>query len=129
MIERMSAKPENLQSAIVFKIMASEQWNLACSCGTFIGSNDDVRDGFIHLSGPSQVIGTLEKYFSGQNDMMLVAFKSSDLGPNLKWEPSRVGQLFPHLYEPLQMRLALWQRLLTRGADGIAIVEESWLAC
>lgn len=109
--------------------MAREQWTHACISGAFKGSDDDVRDGFIHLSGPAQVVGTLEKYFAGLHDLQLVAFKASDLGPNLQWERSRGGQLYPHLYEPLQMRLVLWQRALQIGADGIAIVEESWLAC
>ena len=125
----MSPVTENAQAAIVYKIMAAGQWAQASSKGTFAGSLDDLRDGFIHLSGPKQVVGTLTKYFSGQDNLVLVAFKSSDLGLNLRWDRSRGGQLFPHLYEPLQTRLALWQKPITLDASGIAIVDEAWLAC
>ncbi len=125
-IEQASERIGKVDIAIVCKIVPLDQWLLACHSGAFTGSDDDVRDGFIHLSAPSQVDGTLEKYFPARDDLLLVAFKSSDLGPNLKWETSRAGPLFPHLYEPLQPRLALWQKQLTRGRDGKVIVEKAW---
>ena len=128
-IERMSETIENLRPAIVYKILPAAHWTKARKIGAFDGSDDDLRDGYIHLSGPTQVIGTLQKYFLGQQDLLLVAFRASDLGLNLKWEPSRSGQAFPHLYEPLKTRLALWQKALALGPNGIPIVEEAWLAC
>jgi uncharacterized protein (DUF952 family) len=111
---------------IVCKIARLDQWIAASKTGQYLGSNDDVRDGYIHLSAPAQLAGTLVKYFSGCDDLMLVAFAASDLGPKLRWERSRGGQLFPHLYAPLPTALALWQRPLTRDAGGIATIDEAW---
>lgn len=75
--------------------------------GAYRGSADDVRDGFIHLSAESQVEVTLRRHFAGQSDLVLVAFDASTLGEALRWEPSRDGALFPHLYGPLSPALAL----------------------
>lgn len=85
----------------VFKVATRTAWQAACRDGVFRGSCDDLRDGFIHLSAPHQLAGTLERHFKGQLDLVLISFKSSDLGAALKWEPSRNGDLFPHLYAAL----------------------------
>ena len=114
---------------IVFKILPETTWSVACRIGAFAGSNDDIRDGFIHLSAMHQLAGTLTKYFAGQTDLVLVAYRTEDLGPALRWEASRGGDLFPHLYVPLPTAAALWQRPLQRGPDGVAILEEDWFQC
>lgn len=107
------------QAADVFKIMPASLWNAALASGQFTGSPDDVRDGFIHLSSAEQIAGTLAKHFRNQDDLIIIAFASAQLGPELKWETSRGGALFPHVYGVLPVTLALWKRPLTLGADGI----------
>ena len=67
------------------------------------GSEVDRRDGFIHLSAAHQVCATAQKHFSGKADLMLVSVAQENLGPSLKWEASRGGDLFPHIYGPLQL--------------------------
>jgi uncharacterized protein (DUF952 family) len=88
-------------SETVHKILTFAEWNHLQSTGRFDGSPDDLRDGFIHLSTTEQLSGTLQKHFAGQTGLVCVSFQVSHLGPALRWEPSRGGQLFPHLYGPL----------------------------
>jgi uncharacterized protein (DUF952 family) len=115
--------------AIVYKVLPERDWTAACQNGAFAGSQDDMRDGFIHLSAAHQLAGTLAKYFRNQQDLLLVAFRSADLGPELKCEPSRGGELFPHLYGPLPTAVALWQRPLELGVDGVPLINVEWLEC
>ncbi|MBK9079122.1 MAG: DUF952 domain-containing protein [Hyphomicrobium sp.] len=110
--------------ADVFKVMPSAHWANARTAGFFTGSADDVRDGFIHLSNADQLSGTLAKYFRDQPDLLLIGFSSADLGGALKWEASRGGALFPHYYGALPVTLALWQRPLRLGPDGIPHVDD-----
>ncbi|MBA2125521.1 DUF952 domain-containing protein [Hyphomicrobium methylovorum] len=110
---------------IVYKIARASEWNAAAAAGLFLGSPDDVRDGFIHLSSKEQLQGTLDKHFSGQNDLVLIAFEEQSLAPELKWEASRGGALFPHYYGALPISKALWHRPLKRGRDGIELTEET----
>lgn len=107
------------QAADVFKIMPASLWDAAVASGQFTGSPDDVRDGFIHLSAADQIEDTLAKHFRNQDDLIIVAFNSAQLGSSLKWEVSRGGALFPHVYGALPVDFALWQQRLTLGADGI----------
>ena len=85
----------------VYKIARQSEWSEIAKTGTFSGSPDDKRDGFIHLSSKSQVRTTFERYFAGEDDLLLVILDSNELGPALKWEPSRRGESFPHLYASL----------------------------
>ena len=71
--------------------------------GSFAGSSDDQRDGFVHLSARDQLAGTLEKHFAGEANLFLVVCAVDTLGDSLIWEPSRAGRLFPHLYRSLHM--------------------------
>ncbi|HEU0016949.1 MAG TPA: DUF952 domain-containing protein [Methyloceanibacter sp.] len=87
----------------VYKICSSAMLQEARGLGRFEGSADDARDGFIHLSAGRQVAGTLAKYFAGQHDLVLLAIDPDRLGENLRWEKSRGGELFPHLYGPLDL--------------------------
>ena len=86
------------KSRYVFKIATRERGMTACQLGAFAGSADDVRDGFIHLSAAHQLAGTLAKHFKGQTDLVLITLDADALGDALRWEPSRDGDLFPHLY-------------------------------
>jgi uncharacterized protein (DUF952 family) len=85
----------------VIKLLRPEEWAAFQAEGRFEGSEDDVRDGFIHLSAPDQVAGTAAKYFAGIAGVVAVSLDAGALGEALRWEASRGGQLFPHLYRPL----------------------------
>jgi uncharacterized protein (DUF952 family) len=87
--------------------MTAGEWANAQAAGIYSGSDDDRRDGFIHFSTAEQLTGTAEKHFAGRTGLVLVAFKADALGEALKWEESRGGALFPHLYAPLDPALAL----------------------
>ena len=82
----------------VYKILGEADLRGNCGASGWAGSADDLRDGFVHLSAADQVTGTLEKHFAGRTDLLLAAFDTQELGPALKWEASRGGALFPHLY-------------------------------
>lgn len=115
---------ETSSSNTVFKIATSAQWHDAVVRGAFDGSADDLRDGFIHLSAHHQLQGTLAKHFARQTDLVLIAFDVSQLGTALKWEASRGGDLFPHLYAPLETRFALWQKPIRVDSAGVPLVPE-----
>lgn len=104
---------------IVYKIATAAEWVLAQVAGRYAGSPDDARDGFIHLSTADQLAGTAARHFRGQRDLVLVALDTRRLGPALVWEPSRGGQLFPHLYAPLDVAAALSVTPLPLGPGGI----------
>jgi uncharacterized protein (DUF952 family) len=113
----------------VFKIVPAGEWADAVQCGEFTGSADDQRDGFIHLSTAAQVAGTLHRHFRNRSDLLLVALDAAALGPDLRYDVSRDGDLFPHLYAPLPAAAALAQHRLPLGADGIPEVQPDWLTC
>ena len=89
--------------AALYKIIAASHWRAAEHDGIFRGSADDLRDGFIHFSTADQVEETAAKYFSGRDDLLLISVDGARLGDALKWEPSRGGALFPHLYGELAL--------------------------
>ncbi|RST87085.1 DUF952 domain-containing protein [Aquibium carbonis] len=102
----------------IYKICTAAQWRLAEDKGVFDGAAVDLADGFIHFSTAGQVAETAAKHFAGQGDLLLVAVDAAALGGALKWEVSRGGALFPHLYAPLDPRQALWAKPLPLGDDG-----------
>lgn len=85
---------------ILYKILSAHQWQAARAEGVFKGSAVDLKDGFIHLSTAAQMRETASRHFAGQEGLVLVGFREEDL-PNLRWEPSRGGDLFPHVYGPI----------------------------
>jgi uncharacterized protein (DUF952 family) len=87
----------------IYKIIAASHWRAAEHDGVFRGSAVDLRDGFIHFSTAEQVEETAAKHFSGQGDLLLVSVDGDKLGAALKWEASRGGALFPHLYGELAL--------------------------
>ena len=86
--------------------------------GVFTGASVDRADGFIHFSTAAQTPDTAAKWFAGHNDLTLVAIDATALGDPLRWEPSRGGALFPHLYADLPMSAVVWSRPLKLGPDG-----------
>jgi uncharacterized protein (DUF952 family) len=87
----------------IYKICSASAWREAERQGTYRGSADDVRDGFIHFSTAAQVDGTARKHFHGQTALFLVEVEADALGEPLRWERSRNGELFPHLYGELDL--------------------------
>jgi len=88
----------------IYKICPADEWREAAAAGVFHGSAVDRRDGYIHFSTAEQVAETARRHFSGQRDLVLVSVDAAALGDALKWEPSRGGALFPHLYGPLDLK-------------------------
>jgi uncharacterized protein (DUF952 family) len=102
----------------VYKICPDSALQEARTCGRFEGLADDRRDGFIHLSTASQVAGTLAKYFAGRRGLVLLAVDPERLGERLRWETSRGGELFPHLYGPLELEHVISVQPLSLQEDG-----------
>lgn len=103
---------------VVYKICTRAAWDRAQACGRFTGSADDARDGFIHLSGGDQLAATAAKHFAGKADLVLLAVDVDRLDSALRWEPSRGGALYPHLYGALSLDAVLWMRPMPLGSDG-----------
>jgi len=103
---------------VIYKICPVPLWKAAERTGVFRGSEVDRRDGFIHFSSADQVVETAGKHFGGQNGLLLVRIDSAKLGDRLKWEPSRGGALFPHLYGDLDLTAVMRVEPLPLGPDG-----------
>jgi uncharacterized protein (DUF952 family) len=106
---------------LIYKLSDGSAWRAAQAAGVYAGSTDDRRDGFIHFSTAEQVPATAAKYFSDVRDLVVAAIVADALGAALKWEPSRGGQLFPHLYGPLDMAAVDWTRAVARDEAGTMI--------
>lgn len=105
-------------SDIIFKISPAEPWRAADEAGIFNGAPIDLADGFIHFSTASQVRQTAALHFAGQADLVLAAIDTASLGDALRFEASRGGELFPHLYADLPMSAVRWTKPLPLGPDG-----------
>lgn len=110
--------PEPRAAVLIFKLVDAAVWREAERAGTFRGAAVDLKDGFIHFSTAAQAAETAARHFAGVAGLVLVAFDAEALGPALKWEPSRGGALFPHLYGELKPASALWTKPLPLGGDG-----------
>jgi uncharacterized protein (DUF952 family) len=105
---------------IAYKIMSAAELEQMQRDGVFRGTQVDLADGYIHLSCGSQLAATLEKYFRGVNGLVLVEVDLSRLGDAVRWEPSRGGQLFPHIYGALPIDAVVSIVPIERAADGTA---------
>jgi uncharacterized protein (DUF952 family) len=103
---------------IIYKVCGKSAWQSAVQVGQFCGAAIDLRDGFIHFSAGHQVRETVAKHFAGESDLVLVAVDDQLLGDALKWEVSRGGDEFPHLYGNLDVTLARSVHDLSPGDDG-----------
>lgn len=88
--------------ALIYKILRREEWLRLSADGVFQGSPIDLHDGYIHFSSADQVTETLARHFAGDTELVLLAVDSDAVGDSLRWEVSRGGALFPHLYAPLR---------------------------
>jgi uncharacterized protein (DUF952 family) len=102
----------------IYKICGRTEWHAAETAGLFRGSAIDARDGFIHFSTGAQLGETAAKHFAGASDLVLIAVNGDALGVSLKWEPSRGGDRFPHLYGALPLTAVRWARPLANEVDG-----------
>ena len=105
-------------TATIYKICPETLWRQAEAAGRFDGAPVDRADGFIHFSTREQAVETAARHFAGQADLLLIAVDAAALGAALKYEPSRGGALFPHLYAPLPLAAVKWAKELPLGADG-----------
>jgi uncharacterized protein (DUF952 family) len=103
---------------MIYKICAAAAWRAAERAGEFAGAPVDFADGYIHFSAADKVAETAAKHFAGQRDLVVIAVDADALGASLKWEPSRGGALFPHLYGTLQLTAVRWVNPLPLGPDG-----------
>lgn len=111
-------RANGLAVTTIYKICERTEWRAAEAAGQFVGSAVDARDGFIHFSSAAQAAETAAKHFAGQTDLMLIAVDGAALGAALKWERSRNGDLFPHLYGPLPLTAVRWTRPLPDEVAG-----------
>lgn len=109
---------------LVYKIVPRSLWENACAAGRFDGAPVDLADGYIHLSTAAQVRETAAKHFVGQTDLLLVTVDAEALGEALRWEPSRGGDLFPHLHAPLDPALATSAEPLPLDGNGRHVFPE-----
>lgn len=103
---------------LIYKICPAPLWREAERAGAFRGALVDLADGFIHFSTADQAPETAAKHFGGQPDLLLVAVDADQLGDALRWEPSRGGALFPHLYGTMPLQAVAWVEPLPLGPDG-----------
>ena len=103
---------------IIYKIFRPQEWQSLVDHDQTHGAPIDVTDGYIHFSTSEQVCETAAKHFANAGDLILVACDSDAMQPDLKWEPSRGGALFPHLYRQMQMNDVLWHKPLPQGDAG-----------
>jgi uncharacterized protein (DUF952 family) len=109
---------------VIYKICRADEWREAERAGAFRGAAIDLTDGYIHFSTGAQAAETAARHFVGADDLVLVAVAAAALGPALKWEPSRGGAQFPHLYGVLTPDAVLWVKPLPLGGDGRHIFPE-----
>ncbi|WP_332770041.1 DUF952 domain-containing protein [Phenylobacterium sp.] len=103
----------------IYKILTRAEWAEAEATGLFAGSAVDLADGFIHFSTGVQAAETARRYFAGQPDLVVLELEADDLGEALRWEPSRGGDLFPHLYSSLAVSRVLAVTEAPLDADGL----------
>ena len=102
----------------IFHIAREAEWAAAEAFGGYPVAAEDHTDGFIHFSTASQVRESAAKHHAGETGLILLAYEAETLGPNLKWEPSRCGELFPHLYGEIPKAAILWTRPLPLDKNG-----------
>lgn len=111
----------------IYKILPRTLWQEAQMKGVFSGAPVDLADGYIHFSTAAQVRETAAKHFAAQDDLLLLTINDQALGPALIYEPSRGGDLFPHLYGPMPLDKVIAIHELKRGDDGLHIFPEEIL--
>jgi uncharacterized protein (DUF952 family) len=104
--------------SLIYKFVPASLWRRAQDNGRFDGAPIDIADGYIHFSTVEQAEAIAAKYFSGKDDLLLIAVDSKRLGNGLRFEPSRAGDLYPHLYSALPLDAVVWAKPLPLRPDG-----------
>jgi uncharacterized protein (DUF952 family) len=107
--------------SVIYHICRREEWQAAAGAGRYLGSAQDKADGFIHFSTGAELRASAARHRTGQTGLVLLAVEAGRLGPALKWEPSRGGALFPHLYGHLPLDAVIAVHDLPLGADGLHV--------
>jgi uncharacterized protein (DUF952 family) len=102
----------------IYHMCRHDEWQAAQRGGVYRGSSQDAADGFIHFSTAAQIVESAARHRAGQDDLVLLAVDARKLGAALRWETSRGGRLFPHLYGPLPLAAVIEALPLPLGADG-----------
>ncbi len=113
-----------MPESLIFHMCKRQDWQAAAASGRYLGSGDDLADGFMHFSNAEQLAESAARHRAGVADLLLICVDAASLGDALKWEPSRGDQLFPHLYGPLDVSKVISARDLPLGADGIHVFPE-----
>lgn len=108
--------------SLIYKLLPGSEWRSAQDQGVFKGSGIDLADGYIHFSTGQQAQETARRYFAGQTDLILLTIEADELGSALKWEPSRGGDLFPHLYGDLALDRVRKAQAIALDQDGIPVL-------
>lgn len=106
-------------SAVAYKLVDRSEWETAQAAGAYAGSAVDLADGYIHMSTGPQLAETARRHYAGRDDLVLVSVDLTPLGAALKWETSRGGDRFPHLYAPLPTAAAVDARRLSVDVAGV----------
>ena len=116
----LDPRPANrhVSAMMIYKIFRAREWAELQTNGATSGAPVDLADGYIHFSTAAQAADTAAKHFSGEDGLMLAAVNTHDLGTDLRWEPSRGGQLFPHLYRALDLKDVIWAKPLELTPKG-----------
>ena len=109
---------------VAYKLVDRAEWTAALAAGAYAGSAVDLADGYIHMSTATQLAETARRHYRGRGDLVLVEIALAPLGQALKWEASRGGDLFPHLFAPLPATGDAPQRELSVDADGVMRFED-----
>jgi len=107
---------------LVYRLCSEQAWRAAVAAGTFAGGEDDIRDGFIHLSAADQVPGTADRYYAAVRPLVLLTVDTHRVDGEVRWEKSRGGALFPHLYGTIPLEAVLAAQRLVEGRDGYLMV-------
>ena len=110
---------------LIYKVASAEIAAAAQASGTFTGMPIDEKDGYIHCSTAAQLPQTLSLHFGGQSGLVLLAVRSLAVGANLRWEASRGGQLFPHVYGTISMSAVAWSAPIEVARDGSCLLPEA----
>ena len=105
----------------IYRLLAAEAWHDAQQSGSFAGTEHDRRDGFIHFSTAAQVAETAARHYAGEADLLLLGVSVAALGTELRWEVSRGGALFPHLYKSLPIAAVTSVQALSLGSNGLHV--------
>lgn len=103
---------------MIYHMCRADEWEAALAGGAYAGSSQDREDGFIHFSTAEQIVESARRHRAGQDGLLLLAIDPAVLGDRLKWEPSRGGALFPHVYGTISPAESAWVKPLPLGENG-----------